>query len=86
MNAMHFSEQSLATNAIVFAIAATAIWFAGTKLSRYVDIYAERTGLRKSWFRKLEASETTWHKTCEITGYVHSLKRGRKRCLKLAPP
>ncbi|MCO8120881.1 sodium:calcium antiporter [Stieleria sp. TO1_6] len=46
---MDFIEQSLATNTTIFLIAAAVVWFAGTKLSRYVDIYADRTGLGQAF-------------------------------------
>ncbi|EMI41539.1 sodium:calcium antiporter [Rhodopirellula sp. SWK7] len=46
---MNFVEQSLGINATIFAIAAFVVWFAGTKLSGYVDIYADRTGLGQAF-------------------------------------
>jgi hypothetical protein len=32
-------------NALLFALAAGAIWWAGTRLERYADTISERTGL-----------------------------------------
>ena len=40
-----FENLSLATNAAVFAAAALAVWVAGTRLARYADQIAEKTGL-----------------------------------------
>ncbi len=46
---LNFSEQSLTINSCIFVIAAIVVWFAGTKLSSYVDIYADRTGLGRAF-------------------------------------
>jgi cation:H+ antiporter len=40
-----FDELPLAVNATVFTLAALAVWLAGTRLTRYADAVADRTGL-----------------------------------------
>ncbi len=42
-------ELPLGVNIIVFAIGAGVVWMAGTKLSQYVDLYADRTGMGKAF-------------------------------------
>lgn len=44
-----FSNLSLPINLIVFAGGAVLVWLAGTKLSEYVDLFADRTGLGKAF-------------------------------------
>lgn len=46
---LDFAQRSLASNFAIFAVAATGVWFAGTKLSKYVDEFADRTGLGKAF-------------------------------------
>ncbi|WP_153557500.1 sodium:calcium antiporter [Roseimaritima sediminicola] len=45
----NFEEFSLPLNLLMFACGAVAVWLAGTKLSRYVDLFADRTGLGKAF-------------------------------------
>ncbi len=40
-----FRTNPLWLNAALFAVAAAIVWFAGTRLERYADAFAERTGL-----------------------------------------
>jgi cation:H+ antiporter len=40
-----FAELSLVANAVAFALAAAAVWFAGTRISEYADAIGERTGI-----------------------------------------
>jgi cation:H+ antiporter len=40
-----FVQLGLTTNFAVFAVAASAVWAAGTRISRYADVISERTGL-----------------------------------------
>ncbi|WP_375207035.1 sodium:calcium antiporter [Hyphococcus sp.] len=40
-----FQSFSLTINLVIFAVAAAAVWFAGTKIAGYADELAERTGL-----------------------------------------
>lgn len=42
---MDFSEQPLALNFLIFAVAAAAVWAAGTRMARYADIIGEKTGI-----------------------------------------
>ncbi|GAA4467964.1 hypothetical protein [Novipirellula rosea] len=44
-----FNELSLPTNLLIFAFGAVLVWIAGTKLSNYVDLFADRTGLGKAF-------------------------------------
>ncbi|QEG38451.1 sodium:calcium antiporter [Roseimaritima ulvae] len=46
---MQFVEQPIAINVIVFIVAASVVWMAGTKLSNYVDIFADRTGMGEAF-------------------------------------
>lgn len=46
---LRFEEYSVAINLIAFAAAAAVVWFAGTKLSGYVDEFADRTGMGKAF-------------------------------------
>lgn len=46
---LDFQSFSLLTNGFVFALGATLVWIAGTKLSAYVDLFAERTGIGKAF-------------------------------------
>ncbi|WP_236621953.1 sodium:calcium antiporter [Novipirellula maiorica] len=46
---LDLQSQSLAINFGIFAVAAIFVWFAGTKLSKYVDLFADRTGLGKAF-------------------------------------
>lgn len=47
---MHdFAQQSLLLNALFFLVGAAIVWFSGTKLSVYVDVFADRTGLGKAF-------------------------------------
>tara|TARA_R110002072_G_scaffold13426_2_gene56386 strand:+ start:25802 stop:26947 length:1146 start_codon:yes stop_codon:yes gene_type:complete len=43
------NELSLPLNVVVFTIGAALVWFAGTKLSQYVDLFADRTGMGKAF-------------------------------------
>lgn len=49
MNALDFSQWSMGINVAIFAVAAGAVWWAGTKLSSHVDVIAERTGLGRAF-------------------------------------
>lgn len=44
MNVMDFESSSLVTVMAIFAVAAGVVWFAGSRLSRYADALAKRTG------------------------------------------
>ena len=46
---LDLNSNPLAANFAVFAVAATFVWLAGTKLSKYVDLFADRTGLGKAF-------------------------------------
>ncbi|WP_146523684.1 sodium:calcium antiporter [Stieleria varia] len=46
---MDFSDNSIGVNFVVFAFGALLVWGAGTKLSKYVDLFADRTGLGKAF-------------------------------------
>ena len=54
-----FDQLSLGVNIGVFAAAAVVVWMAGTKLSAYVDEYADRTGLGKAFAGALILGGTT---------------------------
>lgn len=43
-----FADLPLAVNGLLFASGAAAVWFAGTRLSIYVDALAERTGIGRA--------------------------------------
>lgn len=42
---MNAAELPLALNAVLFAAAGAIVWFAGTRLARYADAFAEKTGI-----------------------------------------
>jgi len=42
---LNAAELPLALNAVLFAAAGTIVWFAGTRLARYADAFAEKTGI-----------------------------------------
>ncbi|EMI53826.1 sodium/calcium exchanger membrane region [Rhodopirellula sallentina] len=44
-----FESNSVWLNAAIFVIGAVLVWFAGTKLSKYVDLFADRTGLGQAF-------------------------------------
>ncbi|MEZ6090326.1 MAG: hypothetical protein R3C05_20330 [Pirellulaceae bacterium] len=46
---LDFSSYSLPINAALFGVGAVFVWLAGTKLSMYVDLFADRTGLGKAF-------------------------------------
>lgn len=46
---MNFANYSISINLLVFSIGALLVWAAGTKLSKYVDLFADRTGLGKAF-------------------------------------
>ncbi|GAA5508206.1 sodium:calcium antiporter [Novipirellula caenicola] len=46
---LDLQSQSLTINFGIFAVAALFVWLAGTKLSKYVDLFADRTGLGKAF-------------------------------------
>ncbi|QEG01320.1 putative calcium/sodium:proton antiporter [Stieleria maiorica] len=46
---MSFEDYSIGANLSVFAVGALLVWGAGTKLSKYVDLIADRTGLGKAF-------------------------------------
>lgn len=48
MGLLSFENNSLLMNVAVFVVAGTIVWFAGTKLSIYADLIAERTGLGRA--------------------------------------
>lgn len=49
MPSLEFSEYPLWLNAILFALTALGVWWSGSKLSAYVDLVAERTGLGRAF-------------------------------------
>lgn len=49
MELLNFTEHAVWVNAAVFAAAALGVWWAGTKLSAYVDLFAERTGIGRAF-------------------------------------
>jgi cation:H+ antiporter len=49
VNVLDFAQYPLWINLAAFAAAAVAVWFAGIRLTRYVDALAERTGLGRSF-------------------------------------
>ena len=49
MMALDFAQYPLLINAVIFVIAAGLVWYAGTKLSGYVDLIADRTGIGKAF-------------------------------------
>ncbi|MCC9642010.1 sodium:calcium antiporter [Rhodopirellula sp. JC740] len=46
---LSLQDQSLLANLGVFLVGAGMVWFAGTKLSQYVDLFADRTGMGKAF-------------------------------------
>jgi cation:H+ antiporter len=44
-----FTAQSIALNAIIFVCGSVVVWLAGTKLSAYVDLFADRSGLGEAF-------------------------------------
>ena len=44
-----FHELSIEVNVVIFIVGATLVWIAGTKLSTYVDLFADRTGIGKAF-------------------------------------
>ncbi|MEZ6132956.1 MAG: sodium:calcium antiporter [Planctomycetaceae bacterium] len=44
---LELSHHSLSSNLLIFAVSACGVWLCGTKLSRYVDLIADRTGIGK---------------------------------------
>lgn len=44
-----FDSNPVLVNLLLFALAATGVWLSGTKLSGYVDLIAERTGIGKAF-------------------------------------
>jgi cation:H+ antiporter len=46
---LDFSNNSLWLNALIFAVAAACVRFAGSKLAEYADVIAERTGLGRAF-------------------------------------
>lgn len=46
---LSFDEYSITVNLLAFAAAAAVVWFAGTKLSGYVDEFADRTSMGKAF-------------------------------------
>lgn len=49
MNFLEFETNPLPLNLLIFVIAASAVWIAGTGLSRYADEISERTGMTKAF-------------------------------------
>ena len=49
MGLLSFEDNSLWANAVWFVAAGVVVWFAGTKLSIYADVIAERTGLGRAF-------------------------------------
>jgi cation:H+ antiporter len=45
MNLLNLNESSLALLVGLFIAASGLVWFAGTRLSRYADTFAEKTGI-----------------------------------------
>lgn len=46
---LNFQDHSIVVNLLIFALGAVLVWLAGTKLSKYVDLFADRTGLGKAF-------------------------------------
>ncbi|QDV70085.1 putative calcium/sodium:proton antiporter [Rosistilla carotiformis] len=46
---MDFANNSVGVNSAIFIAGALLVWGAGTKLSKYVDLFADRTGLGKAF-------------------------------------
>lgn len=46
---LDFASYSIPITFLVFTVAAMVVWTAGTKLSGYVDVYADRTGVGKAF-------------------------------------
>ncbi|MFG0264119.1 MAG: sodium:calcium antiporter [Rhodopirellula sp. JB055] len=46
---MDFASNSIGINLLVFTVGAALVWAAGTKLSKYVDLFADRTGLGQAF-------------------------------------
>lgn len=53
MTLLPFDEWPLWSNLLVFAAAALVVWLAGTRLSGYADVIAERTGLGQAFIGAL---------------------------------
>lgn len=49
MSLLDFAAFSLWINLSVFAIAAAAVWWAGSRLTRYLDVIAEKTGMGEAF-------------------------------------
>lgn len=49
MSFPRFIEQPLWLNFVVFSVAAGLVWWSGTRLSEYVDLFAERTQLGRAF-------------------------------------
>ncbi len=45
MSIQQFTENPIWLNGLIFVIGAIAVWAADTKLSAYVDLFADRTGV-----------------------------------------
>ncbi|MCM2372526.1 sodium:calcium antiporter [Aporhodopirellula aestuarii] len=46
---LNFENYPLGMNAAIFVVGAAMVWYAGTKLSKYVDLFADRTGLGQAF-------------------------------------
>lgn len=49
MSLLDFTAFSLWINLLVFAIAAAAVWAAGSRLTRYLDVIADKTGMGEAF-------------------------------------
>jgi cation:H+ antiporter len=49
MSLLDFTAFSLWVNLSIFAIAAAAVWWAGSRLTRYLDVIAEKTGMGEAF-------------------------------------
>lgn len=49
MNLPDLTNNPLWLNAVIFAVSAGGVWLCGTKLSAYVDLIADRTGIGKAF-------------------------------------
>lgn len=59
MSLLSLESYTLGANAVIFAVAAAAIWFAGTALERYADALSVRTGLGQAFTGVLLLSTAT---------------------------
>ena len=56
---MSFQNFPIWLNGLIFAAAAAAIWYAGTKMERYTDVISSRTQIGKAFLGLLLLSTAT---------------------------